>query len=136
MNVRQYRESDRPALARIMATCPPSAFIADPQEKVNGRAFVAEEDGRVLGVVVCRSTVEPFLYLDQTLSPARKWSAVESLAEGVGEALSAEGIKELHLFPSDARFARRLTRSLRAAFGDVRCHVVWNISRAFGGIAI
>jgi hypothetical protein len=134
MNVRPYSDTDRIALEAIVATCPETAFFADPNDVPNTSAFVAEEDGRVLGVVVCRLTVEPFLYVDQTLQPCQKWSAIETLAEGMGRNLAGAGIKEIHLFPSDERFARRLTRHLRAAFGDVRCHVVWNISRAFEGV--
>ena len=134
MNVPPYHELDRPALEAIRATCPDGAFFADPAETVNGPAFVVEDGTRgIVGVLVYRMTAEPFLYVDQTLPARERWNATKTLVEESAPVLLARGIRECHLFPNDKTFAWRLLRKLRGMVGDPRIHLVWNLSRAFGG---
>jgi hypothetical protein len=134
MNVRPYHELDRPALGAIRATCPPGAFFADPNETPNSPAFVVEDGPRgVVGAIVYRMTAEPFIYVDQTLPAMMKWRAVKTLAVETAPRLLERGIQELHLFPNDKTFAWRLIRKLKGVFGDTRLHLVWHLSRAFGG---
>ena len=134
MNVRPYHELDRPALEAICATCPSGAFFADPGETPNSPAFVVEDGTRgVIGAIVYRMTAEPFAYVDQTLSPHKRWSAIKTLCDETAPGLLARGIQELHIFPNDMTFARRLLRKFTGIYGDSRLHLVWHLSRAFGG---
>jgi hypothetical protein len=133
MNVRPYHELDRPALEAIRATCPPGAFFADPADAAQPLAFVVEDGGGVVGVIVYRMTAEPFLYVDQTLPAMVKWRATRTLMLETAPRLLARGIQELHLFPNDKTFAWRLIRKIKGVFGDTRLHLVWHLSRAFGG---
>jgi hypothetical protein len=130
VNVRPYHELDRPAFDTILETCPSGAFVADPSRDMS---FVVEDERGVLGAVVFRKTVEPFLYINQGLAPGERWRALQTLAEQTGPVLWAEGIREAHLFPNDDAFAWRLARKLRGAVGDLRRHLVWDLSQIFGG---
>ena len=124
MTIRPAVEADHEAIMALQAKYDRQAL--SPYEIVNGPVFVAEENGKIVGVAIGRRTVEAFMAVDPELSNFRKARAVKQLAAAGAEALKRMGYNEYHAFTFDPTFLR-LLGGIPGAHEDTRLHTWFDL---------
>lgn len=133
--MRFVRPSDEAPLRELHERCARGgAAFADPNDGIHRVYIVAEDSaGRILGAGVGRSTLEVGLLLDREAgSPADRWDVVRTLLQNGALVAAGMGFRELHLFPDDPRYARRLL-TLHGVNADTRIHQFLDLTLYGGG---
>lgn len=131
--IREYRPEDFQRVLELhkMRAVPPGKdfnYFADPRDPLNGLRFVAEENGKVVGVAVGRHTVEAFLELDRTMGPIKRARTIKALLYAGADECKRRGYGEIHAPCDDANFNSFLITS--CGFNEDDRHQAWlNLSR-------
>lgn len=131
MIVRPAVEADHEAIMALQESNP-ELMVLNPYERQNGPVWVAEHDGKIVGVAIARQTVEAFMHLAPSLSNFQKAKATKLLAEIGSKTMAAAGLLEYHVFTFNEGFAK-LCEGLPGAHKDMRRHLWVNLAEEHNG---
>lgn len=124
MIYRKYKSEDEARLREIHAQRGYSFEFPELSAPDIESVWVAEDDGRIVSVVIARKTVEVTALVDaKWSSPAWRLLALQELQERGAEELAQRGFTDMHSFVARdiCGFGRRLRKSLgwiRSVSGD------------------
>lgn len=133
--IRDYVPADRQALVDLHARHDSALWFADPDDPVNFKTWVVEEDGRVVAAMTARLTAEAFLMLDrETGDPADRLANAKALIEHTRACARDLGFREVHIgVPTKIRrWAQRLLK-MDSFFLDERIHLLMAVGSRLGG---
>lgn len=134
MTIRPYAPEDAAAVRALHRLHGEELWFAVPEDPLSVVTHVAEEDGRIIGCVTARATVEGFLMLDPAWKkPRDRWEMARDLIDSVGEACARIGYSEAHIGVNDIfrGFARRLGKEPHV-FTDTRHWLIMALWQRFG----
>ncbi|MBK9968636.1 MAG: hypothetical protein IPP07_28725 [Holophagales bacterium] len=133
--VREYEPADEPALRALHDNHDKGLWYAHPDDPVNFKTWVVEEDGRIVAAMTARMTAEAFLMLDKTTgTPLSRFENARSLIDFTREYAHSIGLREVHIgVPARIRrWAQRLLK-MDSFFLDERIHLLMAVGSRLGG---
>lgn len=112
-------------------------WYADPDDTANFATWVLEKDGKIVGSMTARKTVEAFMMLDKTNgTPLERWEIAQALIHQASEDIVNidNDIREVHIgVPAKQRgWAKRLL-TLPSMFYDGRFNLLMAVGSRIGG---
>ncbi len=133
--IRDYAPADRPALLELHDRHDKALWFADPDDPVNFKTWVVEDNGRIVAAMTARVTAEGFLMLDrETGTPADRLANAKALIGHCQVYAQGIGLREVHIgVPTKIRrWAQRLLK-MDSFFLDERIHLLMAVGSRLGG---
>lgn len=134
-SIREYAPEDEPALRELHGRHDEGLWYAHPDDPINFKTWVLEQDGRIVAAMTARMTAEAFLMLDKTTgTPVDRLANAKALIDFTREYARRIGLREVHIgVPQKIRrWAQRLL-SMGSFYADDRIHLLMAVGSRLGG---